>query len=741
MIRALLGGLLVLLAHAVAAQVQEVVALAPAAQAGVVQAACYQKIELAISVQAALQAEITHGTLNPYDPREVDLTAEVLDAATGQPVQSPALGFYTERFRIDADGQAIGEPLPSAHPWRLRLALARPGHYRLRLHCRVRGAEVAPADTASAPAAGPELVAVPAVAGQHGPLHFPQGQPFLEFADGKSFFAIGENLTAYSGTSQFVPPGTKATGRNTYPPYAVKAYRQVFKALHASGGNFARVMLLPSTFEFEWEQAGNYRTGQNRAQDLDALLALAEQQGIYLQLSAFSYEGFHRTTAVGSTKEPLYDWRRSPYRTLPGVSLPIDVFRDPADGCSLNQEAKQLFANKLRYLVARWGYSPHLVTVEIFNEFDNLDHDAELAPSGFYWAKLATCTRSNGSYVDQMQVELARQVRVWCPRLLVTTSPAAYLAGGEALADSAFSYYSYHYYNDLRNYSQLGSYVAAYGKAHYRQPVQWGEYGFGGAWYHAVNLADFRNPLWSSAFSGSFGAGVYFWSWGVLHHNWPGSEQGVVHFRPVARFFAPENLNSRPYQPLRTPFVPEAAAPRPCLADSTKTIGPPECLDPALANRNRPDEVVDSALAVPATLLPSDLRLEAYALHHPTRVLGWVHHRDEYWYNLPHNCQTGREANYMHPSPSGKLPAGYQLRRYVSNLSGATLRVPGLLPHATYRLEWWQTLGAGGPRPGCDQTVDTDADGTAVLPVPDLVAPDAVGNAPDYAFKLWLPTP
>ncbi|QKG51531.1 hypothetical protein [Hymenobacter sp. BRD67] len=295
-----------------------------------------------------------------------------------------------------------------------------------------------------------------------------------------------------------------------------------------------------------------------------------------------------------------------------------------------------------------------------------------------------------------MQALLARRLRAWCPRLLVTSSPAAYVAGGSFFADSAVSFVSYHFYNDLQNYSQLNSYVVAYEQARYHKPVQWGEYGFNQSWYHARNMAEIRNPLWSSAFSGSFGAGLFFWSWGITHHNWRGVPQGFLSFQALASFFATEDLACQPYQPLRTALVPERAAPRPC---GPHGIGPPECLNPAQANRAWPDPYNDSTLVVPASLLPSDPRLEAFALHNAERVLGWVHQREEYWYNLPHNNELAQQTHFSHPDSLGRLPAGDQLQRYVSDLCGARLRVPGLRPLARYRLDWWQTLGTGGRGP------------------------------------------
>ena len=36
-----------------------------------------------------------------------------------------------------------------------------------------------------------------------------------------------------------------------------------------------------------------------------------------------------------------------------------------------SQKAMDRYKDKLRYVVARWGYSPHIAALEFFNEIDN----------------------------------------------------------------------------------------------------------------------------------------------------------------------------------------------------------------------------------------------------------------------------------------------------------------------------------------------------------------------------------
>lgn len=96
---------------------------------------------------------------------------------------------------------------------------------------------------------------------------------------------------------------------------------------------------------------------------LDETLRLAEEKGLYIML-AHDYHGIFKPKLDrwGSNDE----WRRNPYNAANGgpCQTPEDFFT--------NAEAKRLYKNRLRYMVARWGYSTHLACWEFWNEIDNV---------------------------------------------------------------------------------------------------------------------------------------------------------------------------------------------------------------------------------------------------------------------------------------------------------------------------------------------------------------------------------
>ena len=102
---------------------------------------------------------------------------------------------------------------------------------------------------------------------------------------------------------------------------------------------------------------------EKTANRLDAIFGLAKEQGIYIMLT-IDYHGVFK--AFIDRWASNAEWRTNPYNSANGgpCETPTDFFT--------NAEAKKIYKNKLRYLVARWGYSTHLAVWEFWNEIDNV---------------------------------------------------------------------------------------------------------------------------------------------------------------------------------------------------------------------------------------------------------------------------------------------------------------------------------------------------------------------------------
>ncbi|MCD6351403.1 MAG: cellulase family glycosylhydrolase, partial [Armatimonadetes bacterium] len=153
---------------------------------------------------------------------------------------------------------------------------------------------------------------------------------------GETLFPIGHNL----------------------PTYYVARYRPDVELakMHAGGENYNRWWMYSRELGLEWEHAlGWYR--QMSAWRMDFLLRLAERLGFWYMLCLDTHQDFR-----GS--KPWEGWPRNPYNAAMGgpCERPADFFTNP--------KAKAYYRKRLRYLVARYGWSTRVLCWEFGNEFE-----------------------------------------------------------------------------------------------------------------------------------------------------------------------------------------------------------------------------------------------------------------------------------------------------------------------------------------------------------------------------------
>lgn len=128
-------------------------------------------------------------------------------------------------------------------------------------------------------------------------------------------------------------------------------YEYFFGKIRGYGGNWVRIWMCPWNLWLEGKDGpGVYDL--KAAEELDRIVELAEQYGIYIQL-VFDYHGI----VAG-------DWDRNPYNVKNGgwCAAPEDFWR--------HSETKRSYRKRLDYIVARWGASQNIFAWELFNEVD-----------------------------------------------------------------------------------------------------------------------------------------------------------------------------------------------------------------------------------------------------------------------------------------------------------------------------------------------------------------------------------
>ncbi len=180
----------------------------------------------------------------------------------------------------------------------------------------------------------------------------PKSYYFMQYDSGKPFRGIGENVCW----------DPRPDENQTYK------YEYMFPLLGDSGCNFTRVWMCPWNIPLEWKNPGLGRYSETAAARLDTILSLAEQNGLYLMLT-LDFHGVFK-----SVKDPWGGgdyWTTNPYNAINGgpCSNPSAFFSNPA--------AKNIYKKRLRYIIARWGYNPHLGAIEFFNEVDHTYNDGD----------------------------------------------------------------------------------------------------------------------------------------------------------------------------------------------------------------------------------------------------------------------------------------------------------------------------------------------------------------------------
>jgi len=167
-------------------------------------------------------------------------------------------------------------------------------------------------------------------------------------ANGKRFFPRGEDVAWDSG------------GHNV---------TNIFWKMGAAHENWSRVWMDHwDGKNLDWPAYGpTLPTGQldlGVAQKWDSIVAAAEQAGVHFQLT-LQHHGQYSSTVDSN-------WGQNPYNTTNTAGSTNGFLTDPVQFFT-NATAKALTKRKLRYAVARWGYSTSIMAWELFNEVQFTD--------------------------------------------------------------------------------------------------------------------------------------------------------------------------------------------------------------------------------------------------------------------------------------------------------------------------------------------------------------------------------
>ena len=167
-------------------------------------------------------------------------------------------------------------------------------------------------------------------------------------SNGRRYFPVGEDVAWDSG------------GHNV---------TNILPKLGAAHGNWARVWMDAwDGKNLDWNNDGS-SPGPLGALNLavarkwDAIVAAADRAGVHFQMT-LHHHGQYSTTVDSN-------WSTNPYNVADSASS-IGFLTSPAQFFT-NATARAVTKLKLRYAIARWGYSPAILAWELFNEVQFTD--------------------------------------------------------------------------------------------------------------------------------------------------------------------------------------------------------------------------------------------------------------------------------------------------------------------------------------------------------------------------------
>ncbi len=396
---------------------------------------------------------------NPYDPNIIRLDA-TFTFPSGQKTTVPA--FWYQAYLRSLSGGYENDTPAGTPGWRLRFTPPATGSYSLSLAILTNGQ----------PSGSPVITnfTVPASLPppRFGYVGLASNRQYFQTGDGQALRLIGEDVCWPDG------PGTYN-------------YDTWFSTMQGGGENYTRIWMCPWAFGIEDASTSLDNYSQQPAWQLDYVLQLAEQSGIYI-LFSLDYHGMF-ATEPDSWGGNNY-WPENPYNVTNGGPCTV------ANDFFANTAAETVYQKRLRYLIARYGYSQNLLAWEFFNEIDN-DYSFLNATDVAAWHGLM------GGWMHTNDVF----------GHLVTTSLTGDSDRPEIWSLPQLDFAAYHSYGEAGPASRLST-VAQSFLQEYGKPMMVGEFGTSSAGWNRTNdpyLRGWRQGIWGGALGGSVGTAMSWW--------------------------------------------------------------------------------------------------------------------------------------------------------------------------------------------------------------------------------------
>lgn len=476
----------------------------------------FAKIELGIALHDTLSKEITNfikngSGLNPFNPDDLDLYAEFSVHDNSKATSSKRINaFYFEDFRRNTADANLEKwnwvNLNTPSKFRIRFTPDAIGTWQFQVFIRVKNKEIVKLGPYTFTCVESDLKGFVKVAADN---------RYLELG-GESFMPIGQNLPKPSCAFE-----KDASGKVVSDPYGCEkcpcagiedwcghlrhlpmlpkpymVYLEQIEKFKEAGGNYFRMISFPFTYDIEYEKLGNYTNRLHCAWELDQMVNKAEELDLKVHFDLFI--GYSVVKAPYGTTN--WDWYADGADD-PGYCYAKELGLTEPHQFLTNEQARKHYKNKLRYMIARWGYSPAIAVLEMMSEINN--KFSGYAPEIYQWQK-----------------EMARYIKedLQHSNQLLTVS---YDGGRPKIKQGDYSFSIPHLdiltHNIHRAAIERGELQDAYLRyAKHNKPLIFSEIGTGDIGFQVCDKnTEWIKDLWLTLFSGTASAGI---NWNEFHN-------------------------------------------------------------------------------------------------------------------------------------------------------------------------------------------------------------------------------
>ena len=391
----------------------------------------YEKTEFSINISAQFN--------NPYQSDDIELDMHLI-SPSGKGIFLPC--FYSS-----------GDSLSSI--WKARFAAQEVGTYTYYFNLIKPPHESVKSDTST-------FTVAPS--NKNGFLHV-NGLWTLKFDSGKLFRGIGEDVAWESRSFE-------------NPKWS---YDYFLPKLAHDSANFFRTWMCAWNLPLEWERVHNTKRYKSTnkyynpggIKRMDQLVSKADSLGMYIMLTLGS---------GGTLGNPF--WFDSTYNR-----------KDPNNPTKFftHTSIQQKYKDKLRYIIARWGYSTSIAAIEFFNEIDNSAYTRSPQDSAII----------SQEAIAEWHSEMSRYLHDIDPyHHIITTS----ISHRDIMGLDILPYIDINQKHIYKRTEQLRPEILRYTKA-YNKPYVIGEFGYEWDWNKDFSkitkglLYDYKRGLWYGLFS------------------------------------------------------------------------------------------------------------------------------------------------------------------------------------------------------------------------------------------------